>query len=96
LVALQIEGIFRLSGSAKRVKELEQIFDSADEQWGATLQWDGYTVHDAANIMRRFLNFLPNPVITHQYYQPFRDVMSKLFACMSFSISLPSNSLPSR
>jgi hypothetical protein len=76
-LALQIEGIFRLSGSAKRVKELEEIFDSAEQQWGATLHWHGYTAHDAANIMRRFLNFLPNPVITHQLYQPFRDVMSK-------------------
>ncbi|KAI8576167.1 hypothetical protein K450DRAFT_179688, partial [Umbelopsis ramanniana AG] len=75
---LQVEGIFRLSGSAKRVKELEQIFDSPEQQWGATLLWDGYTVHDSANILRRFLNFLPNPVITHQLYQPFRDVMSKL------------------
>ncbi|KAI9286294.1 hypothetical protein BC943DRAFT_359463 [Umbelopsis sp. AD052] len=73
---LQVEGIFRLSGSAKRVKELEQIFDSPEQQWGATLSWDGYTVHDSANILRRFLNFLPNPVITHQLYQPFRDVMS--------------------
>ncbi|KAJ2959110.1 hypothetical protein NQZ79_g5364 [Umbelopsis isabellina] len=70
------EGIFRLSGSAKRVKALQDIFDSVDDQWGAALQWDDYTVHDAANIMRRFLNFLPNPVITHQYYQAFRDVMN--------------------
>lgn len=76
-LALNVEGIFRLSGSAKRVNSLEHIFESAEDQWGATLHWDGYTVHDAANIMRRFLNFLPNPVITHQYYQAFRDVMSK-------------------
>jgi hypothetical protein len=78
-LGLQTEGIFRLSGSVKKVKELEQIFDSPEQQWGATLLWDGYTVHDTANILRRFLNFLPNPVITHQLYQPFRDVMSKEF-----------------
>jgi hypothetical protein len=77
IAALNVEGIFRLSGSAKRVKALQTIFDNVDDQWGAALQWDDYTVHDAANIMRRFLNFLPNPVITHQYYQSFRDVMSK-------------------
>jgi hypothetical protein len=39
------------------------------------LDWKGYSVHDAANVLRRFLNYLPEPVIVHQLYQPFRDVI---------------------
>jgi hypothetical protein len=33
-------------------------------------------VHDAANMLRRYLNYLPEPVITHNLYQPFRNVVS--------------------
>lgn len=32
-----------------------------------------YTVHDAANVMRRFLNHLPEPVIPLDYYRPFKE-----------------------
>lgn len=75
--ALQTEGIFRLSGSAKRVAALQQVFDDPIRGYGANVDWEGNTVHDVATLMRRFLNQLPDPVITHKYYQAFRDVMSK-------------------
>ncbi|ORY93561.1 Rho GTPase activation protein, partial [Syncephalastrum racemosum] len=74
--ALQTEGIFRLSGSAKRVAALQQVFDDPIRGYGANVDWEGNTVHDVATLMRRFLNQLPDPVITHKYYQAFRDVMS--------------------
>jgi hypothetical protein len=31
-------------------------------------------VHDAANCLRRFLNYLPEPVILFSLYEPFRQV----------------------
>ncbi|KAI9260667.1 Rho GTPase activation protein [Phascolomyces articulosus] len=72
---LMIEGIFRMSGSAKRISSLQQMFDES-EDYGAKFNWEGgYTVHDAANVMRRFLNHLPEPVITLDYYRPFKDAM---------------------
>uniref|UniRef100_U9SYT7 Rho-GAP domain-containing protein n=1 Tax=Rhizophagus irregularis (strain DAOM 181602 / DAOM 197198 / MUCL 43194) TaxID=747089 RepID=U9SYT7_RHIID len=71
--ATTTEGIFRLSGSAKRIKELQTIFDSPPS-YGKTLTWVGYSVHDAANILRRYLNHLPDPVIPHQWYEQFRSV----------------------
>ena len=77
-IGLLVEGIFRMSGSAKRIGMLQQIFDS-DHDFGAKFDWSsgGYTVHDAANVMRRFLNHLPEPVITLDYYRPFKDTMRK-------------------
>ncbi|CAG8540041.1 4197_t:CDS:2 [Paraglomus occultum] len=72
--ATPTEGIFRLSGSAKRIKELQAIFDSPPS-YGKTLTWLGYSVHDAANVLRRYLNNLPDPVIPHQWYEPFRRVL---------------------
>ncbi|KAI0024963.1 hypothetical protein F4780DRAFT_794117 [Xylariomycetidae sp. FL0641] len=69
--ATSIEGIFRLSGSEKRIKELKIQFDSPD-RYGKGLVWDGYTVHDAANVLRRYLNDLPEPVVPLDLYEQFR------------------------
>ena len=72
IIATDVEGIFRLSGSAKRIKELQVIFDSPD-RYGKGLDWTGYTVHDAANILRRYLTRLPEPIIPLDFYEPFRQ-----------------------
>ncbi|KAI9701370.1 MAG: hypothetical protein M1820_006461 [Bogoriella megaspora] len=70
--ATDVEGIFRLSGSEKRIKELRTTFDSPD-RYGKGLDWTGYTVHDAANILRRYFNQLPEPIIPLDFYERFRD-----------------------
>ena len=71
-VATNVEGIFRLSGSEKRIKELRTIFDSPD-RYGKGLDWAGYTVHDAANVLRRYLNQLPEPIVPLALYHQFRE-----------------------
>lgn len=72
VIATGVEGIFRLSGSEKRIKELKTIFDSPD-RYGKGLVWDGFTVHDAANVLRRYLNDLPEPVVPLDLYEKFRE-----------------------
>ncbi|KKZ60859.1 hypothetical protein EMCG_04450 [[Emmonsia] crescens] len=74
--ATDVEGIFRLSGSAKRIKDLQEAFDSPD-RFGKGLDWTGYTVHDAANILRRYLNQLPEPIVPLDFYERFRDPLRK-------------------
>jgi hypothetical protein len=71
-----VEGIFRLSGSARRIGELQHLFD-IPPLYGSQLDWQGYSIHDAANVLRRFLNSLPDPVITHKSYNDFRNVLGK-------------------
>ncbi|RJE18935.1 rho GTPase activator [Aspergillus sclerotialis] len=70
--ATDVEGIFRLNGSAKRIKDLQEIFDSP-ERYGKGLDWNGYTVHDAANVLRRYLNQLPEPIVPLEFYERFRE-----------------------
>ncbi|KAK4546908.1 hypothetical protein LTR36_001640 [Oleoguttula mirabilis] len=70
--ATDVEGIFRLAGSEKRIKELKIAFDSPD-RYGKGLDWTGYTVHDAANILRRYFNQLPEPIIPLDFYERFRQ-----------------------
>lgn len=70
--ATNVEGIFRLSGSEKRIKELKTTFDSPT-RYGKGLDWEGYTVHDAANVLRRYLNLLPEPIVPLHLYDRFRE-----------------------
>jgi hypothetical protein len=69
---LRVEGIFRVAGSSRRVKELQYVF-SAPPEYGRKLSWDGYTVHDAASLFRRFLNNLPEPLVPLEMYEQFRE-----------------------
>ncbi|ORZ00026.1 Rho GTPase activation protein [Lobosporangium transversale] len=75
--ATKARGIFRVSGSAKRVSELQLIFDTPPK-YGSQLDWTGYTIHDASNVFRRYLNHLPDPVIPLEFYERFRDVHRNL------------------
>jgi hypothetical protein len=72
MAATDVEGIFRLNGSAKRIKDLQDIFNSPD-RYGKGLDWSGYTVHDAANVFRRYLNQLPEPIVPFDFYDRFRE-----------------------
>jgi hypothetical protein len=51
---------------------LREAFNSPD-RFGKGLDWTGYTVHDAANILRRYFNQLPEPIIPLEFYERFRD-----------------------
>lgn len=37
------------------------------------MDWSGYTVHDAANVLRRYLNQLPEPIVPLEFYERFRE-----------------------
>lgn len=71
-IATEVEGIFRLAGAERRIKELKTIFNSPDK-YGKGLVWTGYSVHDASNVLRRYLNQLPEPIIPLDFYQRFRE-----------------------
>ncbi|KAG0242566.1 hypothetical protein BGW41_003924 [Actinomortierella wolfii] len=70
---LKTRGIFRVSGSAKRIADLQTLFDTPP-LYGSQLDWTPYTMHDASSVLRRYLNSLPDPVITLEYYEKFREV----------------------
>lgn len=70
--ALEVEGIFRLGGSNKRIRQLQQIF-SKPPDYGAKLDWSGYSVHDAASLLRRYLSSLSEPLIPFHLYDDFRN-----------------------
>ncbi|CAA20323.2 Rho-type GTPase activating protein Rga5 [Schizosaccharomyces pombe] len=73
--ATQVKGIFRVNGSSKRIQILQKAFSTGPD-YGRSFDWEGYTVHDAANVFRRFINLMPEHVIPLEYYERFREPMT--------------------
>lgn len=69
---LETSGIFRIAGNSKRIKELQYIFSHGPDYGAKFKNWDGYTVHDVASLLRRFLNNLQEPLIPLSLYEDFR------------------------
>lgn len=80
--ARETEGIFRIPGSVRRIRVLQDLFNTPPE-YGRTLQWDGFTVHDAANLLKRYLAMLPDPVVPADRYFSFREpIQQQRFAAL--------------
>ncbi len=68
-----MKDIFRKSGHPERMRLLQEAFDSKKANYGKDLDWTGYTVHDCANILIRYLSQLPDSVIPRAAYEEFRE-----------------------
>lgn len=53
---------------------MQVAFDSP-ERYGKGFNWTGYTVHDAASLLLRYLLQLPDPVVSLEFYDRFRSPM---------------------
>ena len=69
--ARDVVHIFAISGSPVRLQQLENIFNNPPG-YGRGHDWTGYTIHDAANILLRFLLLLPESVIPIEHYEAFQ------------------------
>ncbi|TFK62259.1 RhoGAP-domain-containing protein [Pluteus cervinus] len=76
--ATEVEGIFRVSGSSKRMRDLQAAFETPP-RYGKDLDWtkEGYTIHDVASVFRRYLTQMTEPIIPHDLYHDFRDALAK-------------------
>eukprot|EP00727_Mastigamoeba_balamuthi_P000977 m51a1_g10877 putative sh3 domain-binding protein 1-like (317) ;mRNA; r:20072-23353 len=61
---LVCEGIFRVSGSASRTEELQASLDKRQ-----AIDADKYGPHEVAQVLKRFLASLPEPLFTHDGWQ---------------------------
>ncbi|CCF58514.1 hypothetical protein KAFR_0E03630 [Kazachstania africana CBS 2517] len=91
--ALKTSGIFRIAGNNKRVKELQYIFSTPPDYGTKFNDWESYSVHDVASLLRRFLNNLKEPLISLDLYEDFRNPLRErpriLKHMLSHSVSHP-------
>ena len=75
-LATEVENMFSISGSARRLQVAEAAFDHAPK-YGMDFNWTDYTVHDAACILLRFLLRLPAPIIPVDRYEAFHNLLEE-------------------
>jgi len=66
LHGLNTVGIFRVSSSKKRVRQLREDFDSGAD----VILTDEVSVHDVATILKEFFRDLPEPLLPREVYHP--------------------------
>ncbi|KAL8733618.1 MAG: hypothetical protein Q9166_002028 [cf. Caloplaca sp. 2 TL-2023] len=72
LFGLDVEGIYRLSGSAMHISKLRAIFDNDPSQVDFRNPESFYhDVNSVAGLLKQFFRDLPDPLLTHQHFQDF-------------------------
>ena len=93
LFGLEVEGIYRLSGSSASVNKLKNIFDNGKLQNFCMAQADQcedpnrvdfrnpeafyHDVNSVAGLLKQFFRDLPDPLLTREHYQSFINAARK-------------------
>ncbi|XP_012945024.1 unconventional myosin-IXAa [Aplysia californica] len=64
---LYVEGVYRKSGAAPKVKELKAALENDVE----AVNLEDYHVHVQASVLKTFLRMLPEPLLTYELYDDF-------------------------
>ncbi|CAO3598989.1 unnamed protein product [Absidia cylindrospora] len=67
---LRVEGLFRLSGAAMEVEQLQEQFDQPPT-YGKYLDLTKNDIHAITSLVKKYLRHLPDPVIPIAYHQQF-------------------------
>ncbi|XP_072165740.1 uncharacterized protein [Diadema setosum] len=72
------EGIFRLNGRSSMVQQLQDIFDN-----GEVPDFDSYgaSSHTVASLLKRYFQYLPEPIIPWRHCRYFIPAMQRLQQC---------------
>ncbi|KAK3313232.1 Rho GTPase activation protein [Apodospora peruviana] len=76
---IKVVEVFSHNGNPARIFHLEMAFGCppyGNSPWG--FSWAGYTVHDAAGFLLRYLKSLPEPVIPYDQYEAFTAQMRSI------------------
>ncbi|KAJ3036663.1 hypothetical protein HDV00_002487 [Rhizophlyctis rosea] len=64
---LEASGLFRVSGSEKRMGHLAVEFDTPPT-YGSGCSFEGYSVYDVADFLKKYLRRMPEPLLTFELY----------------------------
>ncbi|KAL8839076.1 MAG: hypothetical protein Q9170_001912 [Blastenia crenularia] len=71
LFGLDVEGIYRLSGSAPHVWRLRAMFDNGSQVDFRNPESFFHDVNSVAGLLKQFFRDLPDPLLTHEHFQDF-------------------------
>ncbi|KAL2009178.1 hypothetical protein VTN00DRAFT_7372 [Thermoascus crustaceus] len=72
LYGLDVEGIYRLSGSANHINHMKSLFDNDSSQVDFTNPESFYhDVNSVAGLLKQFFRELPDPLFTSRHYSEF-------------------------
>jgi DNA-binding protein Fis len=71
--ALHIAGIFRISGTTKRIKSLKDDVDTGKE-----LSFNDVKPHDVTGLLKMFFREMPEPLLTFKLYEFYISAASTL------------------
>lgn len=69
---LKIEGIFRIPGNSIQIQQLQDYYDCTSDALTIDTVDD---VHAVAGLMKQYLRDLPDPLLTHRFYDTFIAIM---------------------
>ncbi|KAI9312622.1 Rho GTPase activation protein [Dichotomocladium elegans] len=76
--ALWTENIFLRPGNVRHVDELQFVFDDRQQGYGVHVLWKpSYTVHDAAALLLRYLDHIPDSVVPQRATEAFLALLAK-------------------
>ena len=74
---MELEGIYRKSGGAKQMRQIQQLFDqnqipnlADDKQWN--------DISAVAGVLKQYFRDLPDPLFTFQFHNDFIKATGKL------------------
>ncbi|KFX86509.1 hypothetical protein V490_09049, partial [Pseudogymnoascus sp. VKM F-3557] len=72
LFGLEVEGIYRVSGTAAHVNKIKAIFNNDSSKVDfRNPEAFFHDVNSVAGLLKQFFRELPDPLLTHEQYAPF-------------------------
>ena len=86
---LEVEGIYRLSGTASHVAKLRATFDSPSEPPDFRVPENFFhDIHSCTGLLKQFFKSLPDPLLTNENYQAFIEAARKYSRLARLPLSL--------
>jgi hypothetical protein len=79
---MSVEGVFRKNGSLRTLRELQEEIDA---KGGDSVDLNKEAPVTLANLLKRFLRYMPDPVLTLKLYRLFMTANSKFIRIFMLS-----------
>ncbi|KAI9245895.1 hypothetical protein BDA99DRAFT_272023 [Phascolomyces articulosus] len=84
---MDFEGIYRKSGAAGQMRQIQQAFETGDETCDLCDEDKWNDICAITSVLKQYFRDLPNPLFTYEMHSKFVDAASKFF--LSFFLLIP-------